>query len=191
MRRRKRDLSTRIRSGRALARRKRPLEGTLYDRINGLVRAYGLGESFLAQLADAVQDDLPETAADGRARSKEHFEPPIFSLSGEAEYRVTKAILSLADVPYLRFASSPEEILLCGPLYRCNPRLPPVALARHHFETLLHAEIAGREMRDLEKQAEALRGSGEDGWRLSALKERIGRLRRIVADTDIARFGRG
>ena len=188
---RKRDLSARIRTGRTLAGRKRPLESTLFDRINGLVRAYGLGDPFLALLADSCQDELPEAAPAGRARSKEHFDPPIFSLSGETEYRVTKAILSMADVPYLPFASSPGEILLCRLLYRSNPRLHPDMLARHHFETLLHAEMARREILDLTKQTETLRGNGEDGERLSALEKRIERLHRFVAESETAGSGRG
>ncbi len=74
-------------------------------------------------------------------RQKEHFEPSLFSLSPEEEYRVTIAIMNKVNNPYLHFVNSPDEILLCEPLFRRNPSLGPDKLARYHFETLLINEL--------------------------------------------------
>jgi hypothetical protein len=78
----------------------------------------------------------------GPPKAKEPFEPPLFSLATETEYRITMAIVSKVGNPYLTFANSPDEILLCGPLFRLNPRLDPEQLSTRHFETLLLAELA-------------------------------------------------
>ena len=191
---RTKDLLDRIRTGRDREKRKRPLERTLFDRVNGLVRAHALDETFVARLAGPAAEALPEDGDLVRARAKEPFVPPLFSLSGEDEYGLTMAILRAVNNPYLPFAASPEEILLCAPLYRSNPRLGSDALARHHFETLLFAEIAGREIEDLRERLRALLKTrarhGEGSAGLSSLVKRIGRLRRFVASVESA-YGSG
>jgi hypothetical protein len=187
-------LRDRLLAFRAREKRKRPFERTLFDRINGLVRAHALGGAFLARLAGAGEEPHPEHGREGRVKAKELFEPPLFSLSSEDEYRVTMAILNAVNNPYLRYAASPDEILLCGPLFRRNPRLGPDTLARHHFEALLLAETAKREIPDLTGQVHFLleKGglAGEDRARLSSLEERIERLRRFVASAEGADSGR-
>lgn len=136
------DLLQDIKSERARKRGKLPFRRTLFDRINGLVKEYALGESFLRRL-DEVADHFSIGSLElDRVKAKEHFEPPLFSLSTEAEYRVTMAIISKVNNPYLHFVSSPDEILLCEPLFRCNPGLGPDRLARYHFATLLRDELA-------------------------------------------------
>lgn len=109
------------------------------------MKAYALGESFLRRL-DHFPDHLQGWKFD-HGRVKEPFEPPLFSLLNEEEYRVTIAILNKVNNPYLHFVTSPEEILLAGPLFRLNPSLDPERLARSHFETLLRDELAKSESR--------------------------------------------
>jgi len=135
------DLLKHIKSERAQKRIKQPFRRALFDRINGLVRKYGLGESFLRRLDNFTDHLLRENLKFDRVRPKGHFEPPLFSLSTKEEYRVTMAIISKVNNPYLHFVNSPDEILLCGPLFRRNPSLGPDKLGRYHFETLLIDEL--------------------------------------------------
>ncbi len=131
------DLVKDIRRGRAQQRATIPLRRTLFDRINDIVRRHALGEPFLANLASFSDDTLGEYLAVYRVRPKDHREPPLFSLSSEAEYRVTTAIIDIINNPYLHFVTSPEEILLCRSLFRRDPALPPEKLTNYHFATLL------------------------------------------------------
>lgn len=139
------DLVKHIKRERAQKRIKQPFRRTLFDRISGLVKEYSLGESFLSSLDNF---SLPrENLKFDHVRAKEPFEPPLFSLSTEEEYRVTMAIINKVNNPYLHFVNSPDEILLSGPLFHGNPSLEPDKLARYHFETLLLDELAKSESR--------------------------------------------
>lgn len=188
-------LPDRMRAERARRKTKRPFERTLFDRVSGLVRAHSLGKEFLARLAVADDEPCPEEEGRDRVKSKEPFEAPLFSLSGEEEYRVTMSILDRVSNPYLRFAASPDEILLCGRLFRRNPRLGARLLARVHFESLLLAEGAKGEIAELVDRVRTLRDGGgvaeEDGARPAALEERIARLRAFVESVEDAEPGRG
>ena len=182
------DLPKSIRAERARKKRKQPLENTLFERIDGLVRAHDLGEAFLARLSGFREEPLPENVRFERTKEKEPYAPPWFPLSRREDFGVTMAILERGDNPYLRYAASPDEILLSGPLFDRNPRLDPDTLARHHFETLLLAEIARREIADLAgRMRTALEKEGpahEDQSPLESLAERIGRLREFIAGVE-------
>jgi len=135
-------LRERIRSARAARRARRPFQRPLFHRIHALVKAYRLGEGFLRAL-DAHTDGPREgDLKSGSIKSKAPFEPPPFSLATEDEYRVTTAIIEKINNPYLHFVNSPDEILLCKALYRCNPSLREEELAKYHFETLLLRELS-------------------------------------------------
>lgn len=174
-----------VRRARAQRKAKLPFRRALYERISGLVKQYALGESFVRKLDD-VSAHLPKESLKLDAlRPKEPFEPPLFSLLTEEEYRVTMEIIRKVESPYLHFVTSPDEILLCKPLFRLNPSLGPDLVARHHFETLFLAEVATREMQDVTEQVGKLRGRtdlGEhDRSQLASLEGRIRELRRFVA----------
>lgn len=185
----------RMRAERPRRKAKRPFERTLFDRVNGLVRAHSLGKEFLARLAAADDEPCPENEGVDRTKGKASFEPPLFSLSSEEDYRVTMSILDRVSSPYLRFAASPEEVLLCGRLFRRNPLLGADVLARRHFETLLLAESARGELEELAERVRTLREAGgiaeADGGRLAALGDRIKRLRAFVERVEDADSGRG
>ena len=142
------DLLKNIKQKRARQKQKKPIKGDVFNQISGLVRRFGLEESFLDAL-DAAEDYLPgRNLKSARIRVKEPVERPLFSLVTEAEYFLTVSIIQKADSPYLRFAHSPEEILLARPLYRLNPSLAAEKLTGYHFETLLlheRAKAYGRE----------------------------------------------
>jgi hypothetical protein len=137
------DLLRNIRTGRAGRRRKEPFRPSLYSRVGGLVRRYGLDEAFLRTL-DSPGGRSRGREAPGRLKRKEPYAPPLFFLSTEREHHVTSAILTKVKSPFLEHANSPDEILLCAELFRRNPSLSPETLACHHFETLMPAgEDAG------------------------------------------------
>jgi hypothetical protein len=75
-------------------------------------------------------------------RAKDDYTPPLFCLLTNQEYRLTMAIVSRADNPYLQYANSPQELLLSVPLFSTNPSLGPEVLKRYHFGTLLFREFA-------------------------------------------------
>ncbi len=123
-------------------RQKKPIRRDVFNQIGGLVRRYGLKENFLDVL-DKVEDYLSkEDLQYTRVKLKTPMERSLFSLVTESEYSLTLSIISKVDNSYLQFAESPEEILLCGPLYELNPSLSPEKLMRYHFETLLLHERA-------------------------------------------------
>lgn len=144
-----------IRRQRARKRKKQRFNRTLFCRISALVQSHCLDESFVEKLEKSVDYLAEEKPPFGRVRAKEEPEFPLFSPAPEAQYRVTVAIMNTAPCSYLEFANSPDEILLCGPLFRRNPSIEPDRLARHHFESLLLAELAREELRDLGEQVEA------------------------------------
>ncbi len=125
-----------IRNERVRQRKKQPIKRDVFKQISGLVRWYGLKENFLDVL-DKVEDYLSkEDLQYTRVRLKTPMERSLFSLVTESEYSLTLSIISKVDNTYLEFAESPEEILLCGPLYGLNPTIGPEKLMRYHFETL-------------------------------------------------------
>jgi hypothetical protein len=131
-----------IRHERAQQQAKIPFRRTLFDRINAIVKRHALGKEFLASLTNFSDHHLGEHLAVDGMRPKDHWEPPLFSLSSEAEYRVTTAIIDIINNPYLHFVTLPEEILLCRALFRRDPTLAPEKLAQYHFATLL-IELGG------------------------------------------------
>ncbi len=136
------DLVHHIKRKRAKQKRKQPIRRDVFNQICSLVKQYHLKESFLSVL-DNVEDDLSaENLKFTRVRLKTPMESSLFSLATKDEYSLTMSIISKVDNAYLKFANSPEEILLCGLLYRLNPSLTNQKLMRYHFETLLLHERA-------------------------------------------------
>jgi len=144
------DLLRHLKSERAQKKTKEPFRRALFDRINSLVMKYALGETFLERLGNFTDDLLRESLEFDRLKAKVRFEPPLFSLSTQEEYRVTMGIMKQVDNPYLHFVNSPDEILMCVPLFSRNPFLGPDQLARYHFETLLLHELAKKAPGELE-----------------------------------------
>ena len=104
-----------IRNERARQRKKNPLKRDVFNQICSLVKQYHLKESFLSVL-DNVEDDLSgENLKFNRVKLKTPMESSLFSLATKDEYSLTMSIIGKVDNAYLKFANSPEEILLCGP----------------------------------------------------------------------------
>ena len=143
------DLLKDIKQKRAKQKQKNPFRRDVFNQISGIVKQYGLKESFLSVL-DNVEEDLSgENLKLNRVKLKTPMESSLFSLATKAEYSLTMSIIGKADNAYLKFANSPEEILLCGPLYRLNSLLTNQKLMRYHFETLYlheHAKIKNTEI---------------------------------------------
>ncbi len=184
------DLLQQIRTGRAEKRRKPPFQPTLYTHVSGLVRRYGLDEQFLRGLETPGDIPRENELSTIRLKRKEPYEPPLFSLSTEEEYRVTLAILTRVKNPFLQYATAPDEILVCGSLFRQNPSLHPEMLLRHHFETLLLGESARREIGHLTERVSAIldgvHPDAEERSRLPFLLERLATLRRFLTSVEDA-----
>ncbi|MCI0528508.1 MAG: hypothetical protein L0Y56_13800 [Nitrospira sp.] len=146
------DLVKHIKHGRAQKKVKQPFRRTLFDRVSAIVKRHALGEAFVKTLENFSEDRLREYLRINRIRPKDHLEPPLFSLATQAEYRATIAILDMVNNPYLHFVSSPDEILLCRPLFHLNPFLEPEKLAHHHFATLLLRELDGDDGGDVKAE---------------------------------------
>jgi len=147
------DLLEHIRHKRTRKRKKQIFEREVFTQISAMVRWYGLNESFLKKL-DNVEDFPSLEKMDFiRVRTKKPVDFPLFSLSPQDEYDLTRAILRKANNSYVSFAHSPEEILLSGILYRMNAELRPEQLRRYDFETLLMVEHAKKVLKDSANQA--------------------------------------
>lgn len=136
------DLLNEIQQRRRKQAEKQPLQRDAFSQVCCIVQRYGLGQDFL-NLLDGPHSPL---ATRGRekagARLKAPLDCPPFSLGTEGEYELTLAIIRKVGNPYLQYATSPDEILLSNPLYRCNAAIPVERLMRFHFETLLHYELS-------------------------------------------------
>jgi hypothetical protein len=120
---------------------KRPWRPSRFTRISSIVKACGLGETFLSTL-EALPESL--TGAGLRLQTmkfKAPLELPLFALATAEVYYLTTRIIRKIDNPYLDYVQDPEEILLCRPLFHRNPHLGPEALSRFHFATLLGREL--------------------------------------------------
>lgn len=136
------DLLKDIKQKRAKQKQKKPFKQHVFNQICSLVKQYDLKESFLSILDNVEDDPSGENLKFNRVKLKTPMESSLFSLATKDEYALTMSIIGKVDNAYLKFANSPEEILLCRPLYRLNPALAPEKLMRYHFETLLLHERA-------------------------------------------------
>jgi len=136
------NLLTNIKRKREQHRKKQPFKRDIFNQVSGIVRTYGLNMNFLTVL-EKIEEYLSKMNLNSnRVRVKAPMESPLFSLVTQDEYALTLSIIRKIDNSYLMYAHSPEEILLCDPLYHLNPSLSPVKLARYHFETLfLHERV--------------------------------------------------
>ncbi len=130
------ELSQTLRSERQRKREKRPFKAPLFARIAGLVRHYGLDSRFVKELDAALGHGEPDLSNEMPYR-KSPFESPLFGLVTESEYEVARAILERVSSPYLSYANSPDEILLCNLLFTVKPSLEPDLLRNRHFAELL------------------------------------------------------
>lgn len=131
-----------IKQKRDKKRQKKPFRRDVFNQISGIVRHYRLTKSFLDHL-DKAEDSLPgQHLKFSRIRVKAHVENHLFPLATRGEYLLTMSIISKINNPYLKFVHSPEEIILCEPLYHLNPSIDSQKLIRYHFETLYLHERA-------------------------------------------------
>ena len=134
------DLLKHIKHKRAKQKQKKPIRRDVFNQISNIVRQCGLKESFLGLFDNFEKHLTAKNSNIPRIRVKTPLVSPLFSLVDKEAYHLTMSIINTVDNPYLVFAHSPEEILLCKPLYRLNPELSPEKLMRYHFETLFFHE---------------------------------------------------
>ncbi len=174
-----------IRSQRVQERTKRPFEPRLFDRVGLVVRSFGLGDDFLQRLDNLGAGPTPREFRFRGPRRKGRLEPLLFALLTQEEYRIAVGIMERVQNPYLAFAASRYEILLSGPLFRMNPDIGAGSLARHHFETLLMAEISrkgpeGPGRGAMENGRGARVNSGEESERVKFMEEWIDDLETLL-----------
>jgi hypothetical protein len=152
------DLARSIKSNRARQKSKRSHKRKVFTTVSLVVKEYKLGNDFLQSL-DGVDRCLSQRRAEPRhVKGKRLLEVPPYSLVTQDEYGIVMAIISKLDNPYLRFAHSPEEMLLSVSLYEADPSLPSEDLLGEDFETLLLGRQAKDEQSgDLEKQLGLMR----------------------------------
>jgi hypothetical protein len=168
-----------LQSERARKRAKLPFKPALFGKIQALVQEYGLEEDFLGQIDELTDHRWLEKPKYDRIKVKKNLEVPLFALSTPEEYGLTLAIIEKVNNPYLPFANSPEEILVCNALFQCDPAIEPQKLASHHFHTLLlccHAEV------EVQVLTQRLRGetAGLVGASHKSLQERLGQLQKFL-----------
>jgi len=115
---------------------KEPFSPSRFSHVGGLVRRYHLGEAFCRLLKDSTEAGAEKLAWDSQSKAKVPYEPPLFFLATTEEYPVIQEILAALDNPYLRYAHSPEEMLLSQPLWRRRPDLDQKELAARHLAAL-------------------------------------------------------
>jgi hypothetical protein len=138
------DLLQELKREHSLRNTKRPHWRSAYTIVNLIVKRHGLTEDFVAKLTGNATPNISDGNGftHGPLKRKKRLEALPFSLSTRKDYLLTKRIIQTTDNPYLRFAHSPDEIILSAPLFRMNPTLPTKLLERQHFETLFLSEQA-------------------------------------------------
>ena len=124
---------------------RQPFKPSLFVKIYALVQQYGLGDDFLSKIGEFAGNFSPAKLSANPVMVKADLQLPLFALATPEQYRLIMAIIEKVDNPYLYFAHSPEEVLLCIPLFRRHPRLEPERLAAHHFQALLASGPVGDE----------------------------------------------
>jgi hypothetical protein len=123
---------------------KQPWRPSWFTRVHTLVTVYKLTPDFVRTLAGPETGPAPAGPGGAPQRPKASLNLPLFALATPGEYELTMAILAKIDNPYLDYVQDPEELRLCGPLFRRNPHLSPEELVRVHFAALLARETASR-----------------------------------------------
>ena len=130
------DLKEAWRRERLRERAKEPISPSLFSYVGGLVRRHQLGAEFCRLLENMTEEGAEKLARDHESAAKVQYEPPLFFLATPEEFEVIQEILSDLDNPYLRWAHSPEEMLLSPHLWRRRPGLEPEELAQRHLAAL-------------------------------------------------------
>ena len=174
--------------------KKQPFERDIYIKISTLVRKYCLGARFLNELDDNGDYSSGKNLEVLQVKTKRPFEFPLYSLSTQNEYNLTMSIISKVNNPYLTFAHSPEEILLCVPLHQMNPSLQTEKLIRYDYETLVQYEFAKKHVRNLiEQTVDTNKKNGTDSKtekeendrsQIATVQEQIQRLQKFIAKVE-------
>jgi hypothetical protein len=169
-----------LRKARARQKAKLPFKPDLFQKILALVRKYGLKEDFLAQIDKLSDHRGLEKPQYDRIKVKKRLDAPLFALATPEEYGLTQAIIQKVNNPYLLFANSPEEILVCNVLFQGDPAIEPQKLASLHFHTLLLYRQAEVEAQVLTRR---LRGETSEPADASQkfLQERLKQLHQFLA----------
>lgn len=143
------DLLNQLKRERTGRKNKRPFQYSLFHIVVGIVKKHRLSMSFLKSLDEAANASHGAGKKAGHieaSRIKAQLDLELFPLLAAEEYELCRSIIHKLDCPYLHYARSPDEMLLCNALYSQNPSLDPQQLANEHFETLLHREIANKSL---------------------------------------------
>jgi hypothetical protein len=115
-----------------------------FTRVAAVLMAFRVdGKEFLKRLDE---EPASETAACALARGALRKTPvavPLFALVAPELYAVVETITARVDGPYLGWAESPEDLLLCRPLYAVHPGIPPRLLSRYAY-AFLYRFYAGK-----------------------------------------------
>jgi len=130
------DLKDSWRQKRLRGREKVPLSPSLFSHVGGLVRGYHLGEEFCRLMRSMTAEGIEKLARNGRGQAKVPYEPPLFFLATPEEYLAIREIIAGLENPYLRWAHSPEEMLLSPHLWRQRPGLDKAELGQRHLAAL-------------------------------------------------------
>lgn len=122
-------------------REKERFRCSIFSRVNAMVKEYRLGKDFINRIDRFLLNPMIETVGVFPAKAKKNFDPPLFSLSDQEQYRTTMEIIKRVENPYLLYANSPDELILSLILYRINPSIKRDELEKFHFEMLLRREI--------------------------------------------------
>jgi hypothetical protein len=148
------DLVTHIKVDRARQRRKRPHIRDLLVTVSCIVKANGLDIDFLGLIQDSENLLSRIRTGPNQVKTKPVFEFPPFSLVSEKDFELALEIVGRLDNPYLKYAHSPEEMLLSAPLFRADPDLMADVLLIYDLETLLLRAWAKEEVGHLERGLE-------------------------------------
>lgn len=108
-----------------------------FTRVASVLTAFGVdGKDFLRRL-----DEEPETETAARALAqgalrKAPVPVPLFALVPPESYAIVETIATRIEGPYRAWAETPEDLLLCRPLYALNPNIAPRLLSRYSYAFL-------------------------------------------------------
>ncbi|WP_448382462.1 hypothetical protein [Desulfosoma sp.] len=116
-----------------------------FTRVAAVLMAFGGDEKEFLRRLD--EEPASETAARALARGALRKTPvpvPLFALVVPESYAAVETITARVDGPYLAWAESPDDLLLCRALYAVHPKIAPRLLSRYAYAFLYRFYAAKR-----------------------------------------------
>ncbi|MEJ5348958.1 MAG: hypothetical protein WHS46_09755 [Desulfosoma sp.] len=129
------ELRDRLRQRRARNQSEAEFEPDIFTRVVAILDHYGMRAEDLAFHREPIDGIVCRVLTRGEIRKKK-LPPILFGFAHAKSFSAVKDLLDRLESPYLRWAGSPEDLLLSRPLFALHSQLPAHLLSRYSFAFL-------------------------------------------------------